>query len=298
MKKYLILLLCLFSIHAFSQKIDMDLFKNLEPRAFYVGKNKPWSASISYFISELTEDEEEQVKIEVLDRENIVRTLFRKPEKGFNRQYWNLETDGVRRPGGKKQKKENVQLPSGRSVLPNNYKIRISYGESSKEEDINVKLDPRLQISEQELQAKADLMDEVKELVSTTTDLVDRLDESKETVAIIKKMSKSQEIELLDSLNDRSDEITKEIKDLRATIMGPTDIQGIYRDPDLTNSKISVAGGLIRSILAPVTANQRVGFDEASKQVKISAEEINTFYSTKWKDYRSFAESLNIGFFK
>ena len=264
--------------------------------AFYVGENKPWGASISYFVDSVKE--KKKVKIQIIEKGDTIRTLYHTPEIGFNRTYWNFERDGVRRAGQKKPTGEDTQKRGGRTVLPGEYSIRVSYNDASQEKSLQVLMDPRLAIAPDVLQKKATLMDQVQGYVQTTTEMVDRIDETVKIISDVKKLAKAQEIEELDSLNAHSKKVSKSLKTLRESIMGPTDVQGIYRDVNLLNAKIGNAGGLTGSILTPVTPNQEVAVQEASKRLAEVTETVNDFFDGDWIAYRSYVESLNLSFFK
>ncbi|MEO1714704.1 MAG: hypothetical protein AAFU60_15340, partial [Bacteroidota bacterium] len=98
-----------------------------------------------------------KLKVEVLDQQDkVIRTFHRKIEKdtGLVRFTWNMRKDGVRYPSWRTPKAD-ADRPSGMGVLPGTYKVRYTWGDFMDSASVTVKQDPRLEVSEADLVAKA-----------------------------------------------------------------------------------------------------------------------------------------------
>lgn len=287
--------LTLFTIpDAYIKAIGQNIGYRSTGHAFYVGENKPWGAAISFFVNDA---EDKEARIQIVEQGDTVRTLYRKVTDGFNRIYWNFEKDGVRRPG-MPEPKAGKQKPGGRSVLPGVYDVIVTYGESTQSGRINVKLDPRVELTQQEMARKANHIDEVGKMVETVAKMVGRIDEATKTVSSLQKLAKDNELETLDSLMKRSESMKSSLRKLRESIMGPQDVQGIYRDRELVWTKVSGAYSISSGMLSPVSTNQLNATNDARRALDAKIGEVNDFFSEEWGQYRSFAESLDLSLFK
>ena len=186
--------------------------------AIYNGENRPRGAMITYFSripeeptpgsnvdsgekskgkkrkSEVSEDEKTPEKQEQVSRDSVtleiynnsnelIRTLKRKaPDTtGVNRIFWYLDEKGADSPGRRAQR--SGQEPGGVDVLPGTYKLKMSYGESVDSAMIEVKFDPRVEISMATLQAKYSYGKRLEKNQQIAADALKRLRESSEIAA-------------------------------------------------------------------------------------------------------------------
>ena len=71
---------------------------------------------------------------------------------------WDLDVKGTRMPDTKKPKEDAAER-SGRSVTPGNYKVVVTYNGFKDSTKVEVKLDPNIQMTVNELSEKAALID-------------------------------------------------------------------------------------------------------------------------------------------
>ena len=230
--------------------------------ALFEGENRPYGALINYYLPQVSNTSTSEnpladsVRIEIRQQGQVVRTLFRTPKKGINRMNWELDRDAVRAPNQKKP--EKITAPrSGALVAPGDYQVVVAYGDDSAQSQVTVVKDPRLELSEQQMQEKETQIKKHQLLVETTTKAADRLREVQAAIAYINKKIKdipdqAEMVEKGKALNDSAQVILN-------LIFPPENTQGIYRDFSLVGSKLQEVGYLMDSPLVPWTKKPAIG---------------------------------------
>jgi photosystem II stability/assembly factor-like uncharacterized protein len=142
------------------------------PRGKSAGDNQPKGAIVNYF---LKQKPKEPISLEILDSKgSVVRTLSSKPEPeevpaddpdereerpkktilttepGVNRVVWDLRYDGAK--AIPKAKQDGGEPKIGPLALPGTYTIRLKVDGKTLSESVEVRPDPRLQISSADLE--------------------------------------------------------------------------------------------------------------------------------------------------
>lgn len=298
--------------------------------ATYNGQNRPFGALITYVVNKPSDKKEEpaatpakgkkgtpapqskseekkeskvkydSIKVEILRGNEVIRTLKQKApeENGVQRMTWNLTEKGVRGPS--REKPRGNFEPSGSTVLPGTYKVRISFGDQKDSTMISVKADPRYTVSPAVLEARYQLGKELQQLTDVAAQATERIRESKEIVEEFeKKMKEAKRDDLKDAM-----EKTKAMKDsldkLMDFIVGKVDRrQGIVRNPEPTPvSYIFVASSYVNSSMDPVSETDRRVVKHAEDKIAEVIAKVNSFFSTAWTTYRADMEKVTISPFK
>ncbi|TAE89849.1 MAG: hypothetical protein EAZ80_13935, partial [Runella slithyformis] len=121
--------------------------------ATFGGENKKQGALLSFVMNpEKKETKTDSVKVEIFDMSNNrIRTFKAEGKTGLNRITWDLNKKGVRMPMQPKPMAKEAPEPRGTNVLPATYKVRITYGKNMDSAMVNVKLDPRLPITQADM---------------------------------------------------------------------------------------------------------------------------------------------------
>ena len=115
----------------------------------FTGPNPPYGALITYYLKDKLDDKA-TFKIQILDESGKLVQELNKPsrEKGLNRVAWNLRYGGaeVRRPP---QREETAfgGPPRGPHVLPGSYTVKLTVGDKTFEQAVDVRLDPTINVS-------------------------------------------------------------------------------------------------------------------------------------------------------
>jgi photosystem II stability/assembly factor-like uncharacterized protein len=140
-----------------------------------VGQNPPEGATIDYYLKSSQKD----ISLEVIDsRGHLVRRYSPAKENanvnpsmpqdlptsaGMNRFYWNLRTEAVKPPEGTD---EDFGYSDGPTVVPGMYQIKLTVAGKTYTQPLEVKLDPRVEVSQADLQKQFDFAMETQQLMS------------------------------------------------------------------------------------------------------------------------------------
>jgi photosystem II stability/assembly factor-like uncharacterized protein len=244
----------------------------------------------------------DSVTLEVFNSANAkIRTIKQKaPEdNGLNRLTWTLTEKGVR--GVSREKgRAGAPEPSGVTVLPGTYKVRITFGAEKDSAMINVNYDPRYTLQAGVLESRYKMTKDLDKLTALAEQAGSQLRESRDIAdELEKKMKDSKQDQYKDAL-----EKTKVIKDsinaLFDYILGKEDKrQGIIRQRDPTPvSYIGNARFYINSSLEPVSATDQRVFKFAEDKITELVNKVNAFYAKQWPEYRTMMEKVVISPFK
>ncbi|TAI49210.1 VPS10 domain-containing protein [Flagellimonas allohymeniacidonis] len=294
--------------------------------ALYNGENRKRGAMITYYLKEGYKKEKEAKKEEgngeedtssadnmkekkhtkdsisfkFYDGDRLIRTLKHKtPEKaGFHRVYWELDEKGPDRPARKisKNKKEN----GGINVLPGTYKVKVQYGEMTDSTSVTVKADPRLPVNQASLKEVYETGKKLEAYTQKVADAVKQLVQSKDLANKFSKELKELDEEKFKDQIKASKDIVKQIDSVIALYLGKEDKrQGITRNPEISVvQRLNTAGFYARTRKSGITETERSLVKYAEDDLRSTLGKTNTFFSEKWKAYRTSIESLDLSPFK
>ena len=147
--------------------------------------------------------------------------------------YWFYNEKGVSRPSRtiRKQRRE----PGGVRVKPGTYRLKMTFGDETSEQNIKVAFDPRLKMTDAAITQKYNVSKELEDYQKTMANAVKQLVESKNIVKGYKsKLAKEDKKKYKDQIK-ASTKISKKIDKLIAIYLGKVDKrQGIIRNPEVT----------------------------------------------------------------
>ncbi|MBX2944025.1 MAG: hypothetical protein KF860_16950 [Cyclobacteriaceae bacterium] len=269
--------------------------------ALYEGENKKPSAWITYYIKDLkkvsSEKDSAKATVMVYDNYNkLIRTLKHQPKKGFNRIMWDLDVKGTRMPDTKKPKEDAAER-SGRSVTPGNYKVVVTYNGFKDSTKVEVKLDPNIQMTVNELSEKAALIDKFNSIAEVATAKTDRLNDSKETVDLILTQLKAQGNSNT-QLKQHADSIKSKINKLILRINPREDIQGFSDDPNLVTVQLSTSRRFLQDTTYPVTETQKRVLAVTEKNIKPIMDDADAFFAKDWEAFKKAVSDAHFSLFK
>ncbi|MFQ5790039.1 MAG: hypothetical protein ACE5JI_06115 [Acidobacteriota bacterium] len=217
----------------------------------FLGPNQPYGATISYYLAEAPdkEDEEDKVQVEILDGEGgTLRKLEGEKKAGINRVQWNLREEP---PGGVKPAKEARAFffspLDGPRVLPGSYRVRVTAREHTVEESFDVRLDPRLSTRREDLVAQYEAVRRMVGLEHETDEALEQIRSVLEQTASLEKRLEKEELQgELASIRKKLSSIQDE---LRAD-------PGGYRSPARLKERISQLRRAIDGHTSPPTRAQ------------------------------------------
>lgn len=250
----------------------------------FFGENKPFSAAITFYAA----DSKEKVKMEIADASgNVIRTKYIKADQGLNRIYWGFERDGIRFPGSR-EVKEGQNPPRGYDVLPGTYTVKMSQGEASSEQTINVLADQRVDWDMDALHAKQAFITEAYATISEITEATDKIKEAQEIVKKIKALDANHA-----DLQKQSTAIAKRLKALNALFFEEP-VQGFRNDPKVISAKLGNLRGKIGGSADAVNQAQTYALQNLRKAWQPVKSDVNAFFVEDWKSYQTFVEGLEL----
>ena len=240
------------------------------------------------------------IAFQFYDGDRLIRTLkYKTPKKaGFHRVYWEMDEKGPDRPSRKINK--NKIEPGGMAVKPGTYKVKVTYGDVTDETVIEVKSDPRLNVSTTSINEVYETSKKLQGFTQTAADAVKQLVESKSIAEKYQKELKDLDKEKYKNEIKASKEIIKEIDSLVALYLGKEDKrQGITRDPEITvMQRIGTASRYVESRKTGITETEKKLIQFAEEDLKKALDKTNTFFGEKWKAYRDSIGKLDTSPFK
>ncbi|WP_405207533.1 WD40/YVTN/BNR-like repeat-containing protein [Aquimarina sp. LLG6339-5] len=292
--------------------------------ALYNGENRDFGAHISFFVTveqkeaskkekdkkenneeEVDENEEKKVKwdsihLKIYDGDRLIRTLKQKtPDStGIHKVRWFMDEKGVDRPSRKIQKSKRE--PGGVTVKPGTYKLLMEYGDQKSESSIEVKSDPRLQVSQQNINEIYDASKNLESMRQTVADAVKQLVESKEVASKYQKELKKLDKKKFKDQIKSSKDIIKKIDSTIAIYLGKEDKrQGITRNPEVTvMQRLGTAGWYTGSRQNGLTVTEKTLIKHANDALKEALDKTNSFFREDWKPYQEAIEKLETSPFK
>jgi len=171
------------------------------------GQNPPAGAIIYYYLKDAPKADSE-AKLEILDASGkVIRTYSSaeyntleeppdpddkkpekqlKPEAGLNRFVWDLRYEEARRVPGY-YLYEYGSGARGPVAVPGNYQVRLTVGGQTQTASFEVKLDPRVKVSQEDLEAQLKLLLATRDELSRVYDTVNQIQDVRAQLAGLKR---------------------------------------------------------------------------------------------------------------
>ncbi len=242
----------------------------------------------------------DSVQFQFYDGDRLIRTLkYKTPEKaGFHRIYWNMDEKGADRPSRKISKGKNER--GGVYVKPGTYNVKITHGTTTDETTIEVKTDPRLEVSTASINEIYDAGQKLNGYQQKAADAVKQLVESKKVANRFSKELKEMDKEKYKDQIKASKDIVKAIDSVIAIYLGKEDKrQGLTRSTDVNVvRRIQMAGGYVGGRQSGLTETEKRLIRFVEQDLKDALNKTNSFFTDKWKAYRESIEELEVSPFK
>jgi len=242
----------------------------------------------------------DSIQFDFYDGSRLIRTLkYITPEKaGFHRIYWNMDEKGPERPSRKISKDKNER--GGTDVKPGKYKVIVSFGDKSDETMLEVKSDPRLEVSTASIDEVYENSKKLEQYTQTAADAVKQLVESKNVAEKYSKELKDLDEKKYKDQIKASKDIVKQIDSVIALYLGKEDKrQGITRNPEITvMQRVGNASFYVGTRKNGLTATEKKLMQFAKEELDSALQKTNAFFEDKWKTYRESISKLDTSPFK
>ncbi len=252
------------------------------------------------------DDEKEKVNYDSLTFEiykgsELIRTLKQKAPKdeGLNRTYWRLNEKGVQGPSRTAPKK-NGNEPSGVTVLPGTYKVKVIYGDKSDSTELEVRYDPRIVVNIADLEKKYDALKKLESFTARSEKAVTQLREAKEVADLLLKDLKKEGEEKFKDQIEKSKAIGDSISNQIDIFIGKEDKrQGITLDyKQYVSNRIGWAIFYTGNQQGAPTATELDLIKKAEDSLDEAIQSTNKFFEEQWKPYQEEMEKIELSRFK
>jgi photosystem II stability/assembly factor-like uncharacterized protein len=232
--------------------------------AVFTGPNPPTGALIHYYLKDKL-DAKTTAKLQILDASGkVVREITNlSKEKGINRASWDLCHEGarLRRPPSEDQ----VQFfgsPRGPQVMPGTYTVKLIVGDKSQEKRLEVRMDPTVKITTEELQAQLDLSMKLRDLQNVASDTLRTYDGLKAQVEQIEKTVKERMPDVPAELTKAIADYKKQLDDTVGAVATVGEAGGLGGGPAKVAESLGGLFSGIQGVNAAPTQAQREYFAE------------------------------------
>lgn len=294
--------------------------------AMYHGENRGGGARFSYLFNkkeqpksekkEKSEDEDDEtdmdskkeeakvkwdsLTLKIYDGQRLIRTLKTKApkENGIHKWTWYMSEAGVSRPS--RTIRKQTREPGGVSVKPGTYKAVLHYGDQMSETTIKVESDPRLEVSQKNIDEVYTAAKQLEKMQETSANAVKQLVESKTIAETYKKnLSKLDKEKYKDQIKGSKD-IVKSIDSLIDKYLGKVDKrQGITRNPEVTPlQRLRTAQGYVYNSQTGLTSTETTLIKHAEDALNKLLGETNNFFNKEWSNYQTSMKQIQMDPFK
>ena len=269
------------------------------------GQNPPAGAVIYYFLKDAPKPESE-VKIEILDSAGSAIRKFssaetetleeppdpddKKPEKeikaeaGLNRFVWNLRYEEAHRVPGY-YLWEYGGGARGPVAVPGKYQVRLTVGGKTQTAPLEVKLDPRVNVSQSDLEQQLSLLLQDREELNRVYDTVNQIQDVRSQLAGLKR--RLPENASVKNIADSADNLEKKLVAVRDGLVNLTisaNEDSLAYPPQLDGKWAYLAMAVGSADSAP-TAAERAEFERLKRQ---SAELFDRWAALQQDDLANF----------
>ena len=223
----------------------------------FLAKNKPYGALISYYLEDAP-GPGEVVKLEVLDSSGrLLRVLDGPRRRGLNRVVWGLRERPVANFEEVLDESWFNPRVDGPRVLPGEYTIRLSASGRAHEQSFEVRLDPRMKVSPEDLAAHYQAVTRLARMQFQVNETLSRIQSAAAQISRLQRLLSEP------ALRGQSDAVMKELDAVRV------EIRPDWRAPEHLNleSKISAMRQEVEGFTGRPTAAQAEWLETFDKQL-------------------------------
>ncbi len=243
-----------------------------------VGQNPPAGAVVYYYLKDAPKPGTE-TKIEILDSAGKVIRKYSsaefepldepldpddkkpekeiKPEEGLNRFVWDLRYDEAHRVPGY-YLWEYGSGAQGPVVVPGKYQVRLTVGAQSQTAPLEVKLDPRVKVSQSDLEQQLSLLLQIRDELNLVNDTVNQIqDVRSQLIHLKRRLPDSANVKVIST---SADDLDKKLVALRDNLINFTisaNEDSLAYAPQLDTRWAFLAIGVRSADSAPTAAEQR-----------------------------------------
>jgi hypothetical protein len=227
---------------------------------------------------------------------DTLRYINQKLKEGWNRVGWDMSKKGVRYPSRSEPAKD-ADDPSGQYVMPGEYKLVGLFNGKKDSTIVKVRLDPRLNITTADLDARNKVFEEFYNEVDLSQRAFQALQDVRKDMKMIESMQVNAPDSIQTQIKEKTKVLNKKLSELEMKFMEPEDVKGITSEINL-GRYLSNSGNYLNSSLGDPGANARDMLSQTKKEVAKNVTAVNDFLSVEWAPFKEYINGLNWPLFK
>ena len=235
----------------------------------FIAPNPRFGAIITYYLG-FNPTKKDTVTLSILDSEGKrIRRLTPTKSMGFNRVAWNLRYQGPARQRAQQAGGRRFS-PSGPFVVPGEYTAKLTVNGKSMTTPVQVEMDPRIQVSQQDLIAQRDALLKLSRLSGRVSRTSSKIQSLQTQITALKDYLKKVQFKNKEVIGD-IDSLARHLAAVRTKLMGSRTRRNV---PSFSRKMRSLQAD-IGSITAAPTEKQLERLDELPKELTVIEKEMN-----------------------
>jgi len=241
----------------------------------------------------------DKLKFSVIDSQgDTVRQFSREvKEKGLVRTSWGLESNGRARLSRREPKKD-ADIPGSISVMPGTYKVHLAYGDLVDSIMVDVRADPRLNLTTADKAAMITNREALDALYEQANEAYEKVRSAKKSHGLVMKLTETLEDSIKTNLEELNKAEKKKIDDLDELFFNKEGLKGIQRNPENLSAYLGNARRYVGSSYGTLEQNGQYAFAKAEARLKEVVQKVEDYIGGDWKEYQDQVSKTDFNIFK
>jgi hypothetical protein len=227
---------------------------------------------------------------------DTIRYINQKLKEEWNTIGWDMRAKGVRYPSRNEPAKD-ADDPSGQYVFPGTYKIKANYNGHKDSTFIEVRMDPRLNITHADLENRNKMVAEFYREVERSQVAFKALQDVRKDVKMIDAMMTNAIDSTQNKWKEKSKELLKKVSTLEESFMEPEDVKGLTNPVNL-GKYLGSTGSYLNASLGDPGANAKNMLAITKKEVQKNIDAVSAFLNTEWIAFKAYINEMEWPLFK
>ncbi|HNO89627.1 MAG TPA: hypothetical protein PKK77_01000, partial [bacterium] len=270
--------------------------------AAFKGEQRPYGSIITYFVNtsdsiKALEDtpKEPKMKIEILDKDSVIRVIKGGMKRGMNRVAWDLSRGAFK---GISSVDSTDLEASGIYVLPGMYTVRMRYNGQEYKQSVEVKNDPRFAISTDGRKAMQTWAEKAGELQTAAATVYQQIAESKKSITAMLAVTGNLDSAKSNPIKRLAESAQKKMSGIQDKIQSELSKQGFNDNSDELLQQIGELQFYITSHYEAPTQQAKVKYERLRKMLEGLIEDHKKIQNTDIPELQKLISNAGVNYFK
>lgn len=270
--------------------------------AAFKGEQRPYGSIITYFVNtpdsiKALEDtpKEPKMKIEILDKDSVIRVIKGGMKRGMNRVAWDLSRGAFK---GISSVDSTDLEASGIYVLPGMYTVHMRYNGQEYKQSVEVKNDPRFVISTDGRKAMQTWAEKAGELQTAAATVYQQIAESKKSITAMLAVTGNLDSAKSNPIKRLAESAQKKMSGIQDKIQSELSKQGFNDNSDELLQQIGELQFYITSHYEAPTQQAKVKYERLRKMLEGLIEDHKKIQNTDIPELQKLISNAGVNYFK